>query len=586
MALSKHWWPAPNKGEFPSFPPDDLPAGGARELRNYLVHHDGRVVPRGSIGGSTALLSGSLAQPAGGVPVLVASYYGILSAQYRAGSAVPTVDAWRVPINKPAAAAQLTTPIVGADALGQATLKDGVTSFSAQADIGRVTSYRAIPSLDAVYGMAQSGTATAVPDGFAPLTRVNKRPISLTGVVLHNGPGFVQDIFYHYDRLFVLAARRPGSTTEYDHGGLFWTIPGGTTGNSDLLSDWQEPVSGLVNTIKVGNPIAGDFGVGMGRAAGQLVIFMRKSVWVLYGTNPDDFTLRQLRPSHGCIDPRSIVTVPEGVIFASPAGLELFDGTKFTLLSRPVADQWLEFSNRGPGADSVNHSYIRCTELPNRYLFVALGTDPNVAFGTGGAERSWLYHLPTGAWIQLAGSAPALALGAAGAFTAATVGENDVELWGGARWARCDRLTFGLQTGVGLRDIDPAGSYAVDLDWKTGLADLGRVWNTAKLTRMTADYRQTWVDDTGTIDGQLGTVQLRDSAGDIGTPLALPGSRPTGAPLRRRPVEDTHHELPRGDVEARARCNTGGNDAALRTGELAVYGLGLEYEPDGRNRRL
>lgn len=80
MALARHWWPAPNKGEFPSFPPDDLPAGGARELRNYLVHHDGRVVPRGSIGGSTALLFGSLTQPAGGIFVIVASYYGILSA--------------------------------------------------------------------------------------------------------------------------------------------------------------------------------------------------------------------------------------------------------------------------------------------------------------------------------------------------------------------------------------------------------------------------------------------------------------------------------------------------------------------------
>lgn len=586
MALGNHFWGPPVRGEFPAYPPDQIPAGGARTLRNLLVDQPGAVLPRGGIGGPAASDGGSITNPAGATLAGTLPFYGGIFTSYREIQAAPHVDAWRVPINRPTSAADLAQPAVGVGGIQFVDTDTGtVTALPTAGGTDRIPGFRFALLDEFVYHVSLGGPSTAIPTGVAQATRVNKNqtlPV-FNGIRLDQGPTFVQDVITHYSRMFVAAARAPGAVTGYDPSLLFFTKVGGTVGIVDQLSDWQDPVSGLVNTIHVGAANDGDFIVALGRANGNLVIFKRRSVWIMYGTSVEDFTLRQLRTGSGCVDPSSVVVADEGVYFASQAGFERFDGFKFTLLSDPVSETWLEFSNRGPAAATVNHAYIRTTLLPNNYLFIALGVDNTTAFSADGAERNWLFYTPTQSWIDVQTAISSLGLGAPGAFNRAVPSSGTVTLWGAAKWARADRLTYGPDVAVGVRDRDATTSFAVDLSWRTGLADLGRVWNTVQLSHLTADYHHEWSSETPADEDVFGSIQMRDSATLLGDVLTLPGNRPSTAPLRRRPVKDQFPEAPHGDVEAFFQSNIG-SVASPRNGVLALYGIGVEFGP-GQPRR-
>ncbi len=581
--LLHHWWDAPTLGEFPSLPPDQIPAGGARALRNFLVHQPHKITPRGNIGIPGAAV-GSVVNAAGAPLAGTVAFQDYCTCSFRAVASGPLVDHWRVPINRPTSAGQLVQPYLAGDGLRPADILSGSAGTPAGvSDADRVPSERNALLNGFVYSPSIGGTSVSIPGGVAQQNLVVRYSSLSIGNRFQNGPVFVQDVAAHYNRLFVVAGRDPGVGSGYNPSALYWCVEGGLDG-SDLLADWKDPVSGLINKIEVGSSLNGDFCCALGRVNGHLVIFKRNSVWILYGTSSEDFTLRQLRSTSGCVEPRSVVTADDGVYFASQYGYEKFDGRSFSLVSGPVSDTWLEFSNRGPGASTTNHSYIRCEALPNGYIFVAFGTDPFAAFAADGAERNWLYHMESGAWTQVATAHAGLGLSAAGAVNRALMLPNSVSLWGASKWARADKLTYGPDTTNGLRDADGSTNYAVALSWTTGVADLGRQWEAARFNRGTADYRHTWVDATPTNGGAMGTAALYDDTGTIiATPGTLPGYRPATAPLRVRPTFDANHEAPQGGVEMVVASNIGSSSSA-RTGEFAIYGAGVEYQA-GRGRR-
>ncbi len=580
MALQHHWWDAPTLGEFPALPPDAIPRGGARSLRNFLVHRDAKIVPRGNIGGPAAWEIGSLAHPDGHH---LGSHYSRADAivvGYRLSSASPTVDPWRVPINKPTSAGQLTQSAFGANAgMSLDTVTGTVTPIFAADVAGSKFDYLE----NAIYTNQLGAASTATVDGVVAQHTSVIKSNNGSSVLLTTGPRFVQDVISHFNRIFVAGARQPGGA-DYNPSQVFWTIDGGTTAFTDVVTDWQDPVSGRANSVTVGGEDS-DFIVAFGRARGNLVIFKRRSVWILYGTSVEDMTLRQLRTSIGCIDPRSVVLADNGVFFASQQGFEFFDGSAFQVVSQPVADTWLEFSNRGPAAATTNYAYIAASALPNNYLLVALGVDPHVAFAADGAEVNWLYHIPSGAWTRLTSAISTMNLSPAACFARVIVTPNSLTLWGGqGKFARADRLTYGPDTAVGLRDRDASSSFSVPLAWSTGVADLGERWEAARLNRCTVDYVQKWADATPANGAAMGTVTFSDDAGAAVAPAGtLPGFRPLLAPLRARPTFDANPELPQGGVEATVASNIGAASSA-RTGELAIYGAGVEYET-GRGRR-
>lgn len=574
------WLPAPTGGEAPSLPPDQLKNNVARELRNWLVHHPGRVVPRGEFGGPRYAVPGGTMPSADGGQVLSAAVAeNLLSVSFRAPSAAPLVDPWRAPVNQPQTAAELA---LGSDDGGALDIKTG-----AWTPIGLVAADSiqgpSVARLNRnLYTATFGGTATAVPGGYATLNAVRKIQFGGSGAVMTTGPRFVQAVFEHYGRLWAAAARRPGGT-DYDLSQVFYTIPGGTTEPLvNTATDWQDPVTGEINRFAVGAANDGDFVVGFGRAAGHLLVFKRYSVWILYGTSPSNFTLRQLRNVAGCVDLRSVVVAPEGTYFASQLGYELFDGNRFTLLSGPVADTWLDLSNAGVAADTVNHAFIQAQALPNGYLHVALGTDSHVAGAADGTQRAWLLHRPTGAWIDLR-TRLAMGLGARGHVQRfIPFGSASVAISGTGAWVRADRVTYGHDQLNGLAD-NITVDVDVDLVWRTGLQNIGGHWGTVQLHALSLSGAWAYVSSAVDPPGWA-TLEGTDGSGAVIVPTHSVEGFPAPGPERCRPMYEKKHESPRGDLALRLTAASGAA-AATQLAKCELYGVGIGFTP-ARERHL
>lgn len=581
------WWQAPVGGEAPDLPPDQLSSAQARRLRNFLVDNPGQIIPRGTIGGAGALDTGSLVDTTSGGALLgTAVSDDTVAATFRLPNATPQVDYWRVPINRPTIAGDLSQPTLAGEVV------DLTTGVHTTIPVGAALSVFG-PSVcrvdQALYSASFGGVSTAIPTGVAPLNAIRKVVIGGAGAVLTNGPRFVQAVFSHGGRVWAAAAREPGGA-DYDTSAIWYTIPGGTTALTDVVTDWQDPETGEFNRFSIGAANDGDFTVGFGRAAGQLVVFKRNAVYVLYGTEPSNFTLRQLRTQSGCVDLRSICVADEGTYFASQLGYELFDGNTFHLLSRPVQKTWQDLSNAGVASGTVNHAYIRADPLPNGYLHLALGTDSTTANADDGTERGWLLHRASGAWTDLHSGITSLKLSASGHFNRFVMTRAFVIAMGAAKWARCDRVTYGPVEMTGVRDIDAGASYDMDLIWTTSVDNMGSYrhldgkWITNTLQHMTVDYHQHFVDpgpaeltSFGSLRGEDGFGQAMFGEQDV------PGYQLPG-PLRTRQMYDVKWESNRGDVSLTLQTTTG-SDAALRTAQLNVYGIGVAFE-HGRERHV
>lgn len=572
---------APTDGEAPSFPPDQLGGGQALGLRNFLVDNPGRVQARGHIGDPSATGFGTAIDTVnGGTMIAAVPFQDIIFNTFRMPAAGPLVDNWRVPINRPQAAGDLAQPSLRGNEIDMKTgVVTGVTVGGATSVFGP-----SVVNVDsAIYSASFGGASTAVPTGVAPLNAIRKGDGAGSAVVLTNGPRFVQSIFSHGDRLWAAAARTPGGA-DYDTSKIFYTNPGGTTAFTDVATDWQDPVTGESNEFVIGASNDGDFVVGFGRAAGQLVVFKRNAVFVLYGTSPSNYTLRQVRQYTGCVDFRSIVVSEEGTYFASQLGYELFDGTTFKKLSNPVEEIWNPLALAGVCSGSVNHAYVVASPLPNNYLYVALGTDATTANATDGTSHGWLLYRPTGAWIELTTAISTMKLGAGGYINRFVMTTSTVTAWGAGKWARCDAMVYGPTAGIGVVDKDTSSRFSVDLKLTTRLDNMGSYrhldgkWIVNNLMMLQADYHHHYVTTTPPADNAIfATLSAIDSSGaQLVSPIDLEGHTPPG-PLRVRPIKSGMWESNRGDVALVFESNIGVT-ATLCTERLDLYGLGVGYE--------
>ena len=89
----------------------------------------------------------------------------------------------------------------------------------------------------------------------------------------------------------------------------------------------------------------GDRITGITSQQGNLVIFKTNSIHVLYGTDPSNFTLKEVQPNIGCIAPKSIVNIYNRLYFLYRDGVYYFDGFNVRLISEKVSPSIRKISN-------------------------------------------------------------------------------------------------------------------------------------------------------------------------------------------------------------------------------------------------
>lgn len=91
---------------------------------------------------------------------------------------------------------------------------------------------------------------------------------------------------------------------------------------------------------------------GLASMDGLLVVFKKNAIWVIDGDGPPDnggtgtefSTPRRIHTEYGCIDPRSIVSIPKGTMYISSRGIELLDrGLQVTWIGERVSKTLSQF---------------------------------------------------------------------------------------------------------------------------------------------------------------------------------------------------------------------------------------------------
>lgn len=214
-----------------------------------------------------------------------------------------------------------------------------------------------------------------------------------------NAPHTCQAVKGHLNRLWTLGGYAPGAAPQpYEPNTLFYSDECHLSLLPNSINSWKDNVTGLLNRTVLG-ATTGEYGVAFALIDQNLVIFTNRSIWVLYGDNPDNFTLKQIVNDRGCIEPHSVYEADGGVYFASKHGIEFFDGSVSRIISNPVkplVDEYIDQSgvtqfglsikigSGGPGLLRVHLERYRT---------------PTTAY-----RRSLVMNRETGGWVVFSGT--------------------------------------------------------------------------------------------------------------------------------------------------------------------------------------
>lgn len=275
-------------------------------------------------------------------------------------------------------------------------------------------------------------------------------------------------------RLFALDA-----TGQY----LYWTVPLGPTAHT--IADWQDPVSGLTNQIKL--PEAGFQAIC--RMGQTVLLFSLTSIYMLSGLTPATFTVRKVSSTGMLgVSPLGVMAYDDAAMFVGPDGLMLFDGATLRNLSTPV---WPEIRSALSARDSwslcrLNHDYVMLCYAGET------GTAPIAP------AQAWIVHVPTGTWTRFASNidTPYTSVFRFVGNTAEGVpfGVGRTSVW------RLDNLVesldplqlFGLDQG--RQPLTAGFAYTIDAHWTTRLTELASPIEKAHLQRIHLDYRLSGAD--------------------------------------------------------------------------------------------
>ncbi len=557
--LSTLWIPTPNRGLQTNGGPDALTEEYAADLTNLLTHQPNELLMRGAFSNPTTAGSGRR---------MVAVWrhtnrtmVGYASAS-TGGGILPNMSFW---FRQQASSNFLSrcSGGTGVDWYDHA----GVKTNSGVIAEDKVPEGRGCQVGDYTYGYAHSpltpGTDVENANGNYHWRRPFLRwdgTAAIGGITVYaNAPQSGLDVCAHLNRVFVLGGRDvpSGAPANIDPVALYYSDEAGPT--ADTTAAWKDDVSGLVNKIIVGERT--DPGVGLAVVRGNLVIFKRNSIWVLYGYSSSTFQLKRVTDTRGCIDRNSILQGDEGVFFMSQEGYEFFDGATFNNISFPIQDEIANLANVMCGTDSGNADstaspFITACDAGNGYILISLNVltltgDEHTWTDTDDTKRAYLYHIPTGSWTRFTSDA----------FAGTQITPNRVFNWGSNDlmgmagmdqfFRACGAISTPELTESGAwlnsafgQDHDGTNPFSIPASWVTRRITLGAPWYKSQLHRLLFHY-DWWHDDAGTVTGTAWTYQVEDDSGSVLTgPTALDGRVLANARIHGiHATKDAFHEV-------------------------------------------
>lgn len=397
---------APTGGWNPDANPWELPENQAPILDNVLIR-PGKVVMRGPMTGLLTLASpwDGVGYVGGNAPASSSTPAGWLMMSRKTFSATARIDPWNVVLTG-ATAAKLAA---GNTTLTQLAI-DGLTTTTVAVTADKIPGPRWINFDGLLYGIAYDSTLANVTDTNANYTCKQTALLTLpyTGTaavaptVLANAPHGAFDLKGYLSRIWLLGGvDTPGGLTVHEPVTLYYTIPG-TSGVGTASADWKDPVSGLVNKIKLDNNTA-DYGVGLGLVPNAMIIFRRSSVWVLRGNTSTSFQLQLVSKEVGCVDARSIVETDHGIYFMSAKGLMLTDGTAVQDVSGTVSDllKYVISLEQGNVVSTNYAGWVTCARTSQGQILVSIGiqaSSPNDAYIP---YFCGMYDPATNTWVRI-----------------------------------------------------------------------------------------------------------------------------------------------------------------------------------------
>lgn len=126
-----------------------------------------------------------------------------------------------------------------------------------------------------------------------------------------------------------------------NHKSRIWTFKGNSLKFSALdlsidgehFNDWD--TSNNAGEILISTR-GGDTGTGLYSLGNSLYVFMRHSIWRVYGNSPANFEVRNVTQEIGLLDKRTLVEYNDTLTFLSDEGIYMFDGSNLKNISEGV----------------------------------------------------------------------------------------------------------------------------------------------------------------------------------------------------------------------------------------------------------
>lgn len=416
------------------------------------------------------------------------------------------------------------------------------------------------------------GPGSATPGNGISLSRWPGGAVAPT--FLATAPVGSVDVVSHLERIFTLGGSIGAA------GGIssvMWSDAGGTSA-VEVAADWQDNTTGLTNQITVG-ALDGDSVVAFGKADRSLVIFKRRSMYLLTGQTPSSFQVRRFSGQTGCVSRDSVCSYNEGTYFMSDQGLMWFDGAQLVEVSKPVRaeiQQAVKDTYFSPVA--TTYPYMTVQDIGFGCLMIAMGdygsTAGTLAATTTSPKFQYVYDTVRDTWTQFT---------IGGAVLASSRFKPNAVFWCNSRPVATDGNQFGyvdplpVTTPVFPQVLDTliiggvSTGYQVSAQWYSRLLKLSSPTHKAQLHRIMLDF--TYQQGAGLVGENGWLVQLVDGFGTVlytGNVLATPALVPTGT-YRQRAVMDCFAETE--DVQVRITASA----TPMLVAE--IYDAMIEYQP-------